>query len=227
MQSAENQPEPAPNRTVKSTESWARDDPSPDVNSLPEGASYRPRHSSPSGKRVLAHPAPGVAGADRSQGAPVHKAATEGGSQPEEKPAPRRKRPATKNASRKRSPKTAANKRSHVCSVRLNDDEKNRLATAAAASRTSLPAFLARSGLAAARDPDRASAAIAGEREVVAELFAARRHLGHVGNNLNQLARAVNSGGQPADVQLHAVLIAVQRAIHRVQTATDQLLEHR
>ncbi|WP_328967535.1 MobC family plasmid mobilization relaxosome protein [Streptomyces sp. NBC_00239] len=175
----------------------------------------------------MPHPAPGVAGADRSQGAPVHEAATEGGSQPEEKPAPRRKRRATKNASRKRSPKTAANKRSHVCSVRLNDDEKNRLATAAAASRTSLPAFLARSGLAAARDPDRASAAIAGEREVVAELFAARRHLGHVGNNLNQLARAVNSGGQPADVQLHAVLIAVQRAIRRVQTATDQLLEHR
>ncbi|MFD9796796.1 plasmid mobilization relaxosome protein MobC [Streptomyces sp. NPDC059070] len=175
----------------------------------------------------MARPAPGVAGADRSQGAPVHQAATEGGSQPEEKPAPRRTRRATKNASRKRPPKTAADKRSYVCSVRLNDTEKSLLATAAAAARTSLPAFLARSALAAARDPEHAVGAIAGERELISELFAARRHLGHVGNNLNQLTRAVNSGDQPGDAHLDAVLTAVRRATGRVQAATDRLLEHR
>ncbi|MFI6005026.1 plasmid mobilization protein [Streptomyces sp. NPDC051366] len=175
----------------------------------------------------MAEPAPGVAGADRSQGAPVHEAATEGGSQPEEKPAPRRKRRATKNTSRKRSPKTAADKRSHVCSVRLNDDEKHHLTTAAAAARTSLPAFLARSALAAARDPEHAAGAIAGERELISEMFAARRHLGHVGNNLNQVARAINSGDRPADAHLDAVLTAVRRATDRVQAATDRLLEHR
>ncbi|MFF9980428.1 plasmid mobilization protein [Streptomyces erythrochromogenes] len=179
------------------------------------------------GKRVLAKPAPGVAGADRSQGAPVHEAATEGGSQPEEKPAARRKRRATKNASRKRSPKPAADKRSYVCSVRLNDDEKYHLAAAAAAARTSLPAFLARSALAAARDPEHAAGAIAGERELISEMFAARRHLGHVGNNLNQVARAINSGDRPADAHLDAVLTAVRRATDRVQAATDRLLEHR
>ncbi|MFC0844685.1 plasmid mobilization relaxosome protein MobC [Streptomyces noboritoensis] len=175
----------------------------------------------------MARPAPGVAGADRSQGAPVHQAATEGGSQPEEKPASRRTRRATKNASRKRSPKTAADKRSYVCSVRLNETEKSLLATAAAAARTSLPAFLARSALAAARDPEHAAGAIAGERELISELFAARRHLGHVGNNLNQLTRAVNSGDRPADAHLDAVLTAVRRATDRVQAATDRLLEHR
>ncbi|WP_314245735.1 MULTISPECIES: plasmid mobilization protein [unclassified Streptomyces] len=175
----------------------------------------------------MAHPAPGVAGANRSQGAPVHEAATEGGSQPEEKPAPRPKRRATKNASRKRSPKPAADKRSYVCSVRLNDDEKHRLATAAAAARTSLPAFLARSALAAARDPEHAAGAIAGERELISEIFAARRHLGHVGNNLNQVARAINSGDRPTDAHLDAVLTAVRRATERVQAATDRLLELR
>ncbi|MFD5510052.1 plasmid mobilization relaxosome protein MobC [Streptomyces sp. NPDC127051] len=175
----------------------------------------------------MAKPAPRVAEADRSQGAPVHEAATEGGSQPEETPAPRSKRHATKNASRKRSPKTAADKRSYVCSVRLNDDEKHHLATAAAAARTSLPAFLARSALAAARDPEHAAGAIAGERELISEMFAARRHLGHVGNNLNQVARAINSGDQPADAHLDAVLTAVRRAIDRVQAATDRLLELR
>ena len=54
-------------------------------------------------------------------------------------------------------------------------------------------------------------------------MFAARRHLGQVGNNLNQVARAINSGGQPAEID--AVLAAVQRAVFRVQAATDRLLD--
>ncbi|WP_413100163.1 plasmid mobilization protein [Streptomyces sp. Inha503] len=154
----------------------------------------------------------------------VREAATEGGSQPEEKPS-RRKRRDVKKTSRKRSPKPPARKRDYVCSVRLNDDEKNQLSTAASATRTSLPAFLARSGLAAAQDLDNTAAAIAGRRELVAELFAARRHLGQVGNNLNQIARAINSGGEPAEID--AVVMAVQRAVTRVQAATDLLLDQR
>lgn len=193
----------------------------PVSNSLPVRASYRPRHSSPLGKASLALPAPGVAGADRHRGAQVGQAATEGGSQ-QEKPAPQRKRRATKNRSRKRSPKSHANKRVHVCSVRLNDDEKYVLTAAATATRTSLPAFLARSGLAAASDLDASAAAIAGRRELITELFAARRHLGHVGNNLNQVARALNSGAQPAE--LDAVIAATEHAVQRVQHATNQFL---
>lgn len=189
-------------------------------------ASYRPRHSSPSGKRVLAMPAPEGAGAVQHRGVLDREAATEGGSQPE-KPAPRRKRRAAKTASRKRSPKTNPDKRSYVCSVRLNDTEKQLLTDAAAAARTSLPAFLARAALAAAREPESAAGSIAGERELISEIFAARRHLGHVGNNLNQLARAVNSGDRPSDAQLDAVLDAVRRATERVQAATDKLLESR
>ncbi|MEU7148676.1 plasmid mobilization relaxosome protein MobC [Streptomyces sp. NPDC045456] len=110
-----------------------------------------------------------------------------------------------------------------MCSVRLNHGEKAMLDAAANATRTSLPAFLARSGLAAAHDLDSTAAAIAGHRELVAELFAARRHLGQVGNNLNQVARAINSGGQPREID--AVIAAVQRTVSRVQAATDHLLE--
>ncbi|MET8217529.1 plasmid mobilization protein [Streptomyces hirsutus] len=152
----------------------------------------------------------------------VREAASEGGSQPEGKPSPRKRRDA-KKTSRKRSPKPPAHKRDYVCSVRLNGDEKNLLAAAASATRTSLPAFLARSGLAAAHDLDNTAAAVAGHRELVAELFAARRHLGQVGNNLNQVARAINSGGRPMEID--AVVAAVQRAVTRVQAATDRLLE--
>lgn len=190
----------------------------------PSGASYPPRHSSPSGKAAWPEPAPGVAGADQHRGVLACGAATEGGSQPEEKPSPRERRD-VKKTSRKRSPKPPSHKRDYVCSVRLNDDEKTLLSAAASATRTSLPAFLARSGLAAAHDLDNTAAAIAGHRELVAELFAARRHLGQVGNNLNQIARAINSGGQPAEID--AVVAAVQRAVTRVQAATDRLLDQR
>lgn len=185
-------------------------------------ASYPPRPSSPSGKTASGHPAPRVAGPDQHRGAQVRAAATEGGSQPEEQPSRRKRRGATKTV-RKRSPKSGGDKRVHVIYVRLNDTEKTVLTAAATTTRTSLPAFLARSGLAAAHDLDNTAAVIAGHRELVAELFAARRHLGQVGNNLNQAAKALNSGGWPA--QLDAVLVATHRAVQRVQDATDQLLQ--
>ncbi|MDX2819919.1 MobC family plasmid mobilization relaxosome protein [Streptomyces ipomoeae] len=191
------------------------------LNSVSGRASYRSRHSSPSGKAPSTGPAPGVAGADQHRGALVREAATEGGSQPEKQPSPRKRRDA--KTSRKRSPKPSAHKRAYVCSVRLNDDEKSLLSAAATTARTTLPAFLARSGLAAARDLDKTTAAIAGRRELVAELFAARRHLGHVGNNLNQITRAINAGAHPPE--LDAVIAATERAIQRVQHATDQLLD--
>ncbi|OIJ91668.1 hypothetical protein BIV24_15555 [Streptomyces colonosanans] len=163
-----------------------------------------------------------MAGAVQHRGALDHQAATEGGSQPgaEEQ---RRSRvdTAPTSTARKRSPQK--NKRARICNIRLSDDEWNRLTTAARTSRKSLPAYLVRAGLAAADDAENTAAAIAGHRDLIAELFAARRHLGQVGNNLNQVARAVNSGGQPAE--LDAVVSAVQRAVARVQAVTDRLLE--
>ncbi|MCB5905898.1 MobC family plasmid mobilization relaxosome protein [Streptomyces sp. SF28] len=90
-----------------------------------------------------------------------------------------------------------------MCNIRLNDDEWKHLTTAARSTRTSLPAYLVRAGLAAADDSENTAAAIAGHRELVTELFAARRHLGQVGNNLNQVTRALNSGGQPAEDEQH------------------------
>ena len=83
-----------------------------------------------------------------------------------------------------------------MISVRLNDDEKGLLTAAAKQTCTSLPAFLARAGLAAARDVENTAAAIADQRELVAELFAARRHLGWAGSNLNQVTKALNSGAE-------------------------------
>ncbi|MFL4905808.1 MobC family plasmid mobilization relaxosome protein [Streptomyces sp. MMS24-I2-30] len=109
-----------------------------------------------------------------------------------------------------------------MCYVRLNDAEKVALTAAAAATRASLPAFLARSALAAAHDLDNTAAAIAGRRETVSELFAARRHLSRVGNNLNQVAKVINSGAWPAEIGV--VLAATKRAVQRVDQTVEQLI---
>ncbi|WP_326812359.1 MobC family plasmid mobilization relaxosome protein [Streptomyces scopuliridis] len=174
------------------------------------------------GKAAWPSPAPGVAGAVQHRGALDRQAATEGGSQPGGEEQPRsRASAAPASTARKRSPQK--NKRARVCNIRLNDDEWSRLTTAARTSRKSLPAYLVRAGLAAADDSENTAAVIAGHRDLIAELFAARRHLGQVGNNLNQVVRAINSGGRPAE--LDAVVSAVQRAVARVQAVTDRMLE--
>ncbi|WP_432141100.1 plasmid mobilization protein [Streptomyces sp. bgisy084] len=123
---------------------------------------------------------------------------------------------------RKRSPLKSERKRSRMCNVRLNDDEWTRLHSAARVAHTSLPSYLVRAGLAAAEDSENTAAAVASRRDQVTELFAARRHLGMIGNNLNQAAKALNSGVWPAE--LDAVLAATHRAVQRVQDATEQLL---
>ncbi|MEV5381670.1 plasmid mobilization relaxosome protein MobC [Streptomyces sp. NPDC052721] len=144
-----------------------------------------------------------------------------GGSQPEGQ-SPSSKHRTSEKTARKRSPRSGNDKRVHVCCVRLNDTEKTVLTAAAAATRASLPAFLARSGLAAASDLNNTAAAIAGRRETISELFATRRHLNQVGNNLNQASKALNSGSWP--VEIDAVLAAVNRAVHRVDYAVQQLI---
>ncbi|HEX5569091.1 MAG TPA: plasmid mobilization relaxosome protein MobC [Streptomyces sp.] len=112
--------------------------------------------------------------------------------------------------------------RPHVRNTRFSDDELARVTAGARAAGLTLAGFLARAALSAARDLERTASAVAGEREVIAEFFAARRHLGHVGSNLNQIARAINAGAHPPE--LDAVIAATERAVQRVQHATDRLL---
>lgn len=85
----------------------------------------------------------------------------------------------------------------------------------------SLAGFLAYSGMAMARDQSRTAAAIATERDVLTELFAMRRQLGWAGSNLNQAAKALNSGGDVP--HLAEVLADIQRAANAVKTAADRV----
>ncbi|MFB6484247.1 MobC family plasmid mobilization relaxosome protein [Streptomyces virginiae] len=226
MTSAENPREAEQDQLVRPAESPERDHRSPGANSLPGGASYPFGHSTIGGVSK-GFPAPGGQGLVRRRGTPDEEAATEGGSQPggEQQPT-HESASAAPAAARTRRRTYKRRQRPNVCSVRMSDDELVLVATAAKTAGVTLAGFFARAALSAARDPQTSAAAIAGRREMVAELFAARRHLGQIGNNLNQLARAINSGAQPPDAQLNAALDAVHGASARVQGATDQLLEH-
>lgn len=171
-----------------------------EVRTLPRGGVSEPE------------PAPGVAGTDRHQGAPVGKAATVGGSQPGTTP----HRGLARGKSRPRDKKQRP-----ACSVRLNTTERALTQAGADSVGMSLAGFLAYSGMAMARDQSRTAAAIATERDVLSELFAMRRQLGWAGSNLNQAAKTLNSGAEVP--HLAEVIVDIQRAANAVRIAADRV----
>ncbi|MCM2392042.1 plasmid mobilization protein [Streptomyces albipurpureus] len=203
------------------------DEGSVDCNSTSARASWC-ESIAPGGSNALASPAPGVTEVDRHQGAPVHRDGAEGGSHPEEGNQHCHSEQCahavvSKPAVQQRERLRDEHKRVRQPSCRMNDDEYQLLVRAAAACRMSVASFLAHTSLKAARDLDRTAAQIADERSMVNELFALRRHLGQIGNNLNQIAKATNSG---ADVpHTGAVLNAVHRAASRVDQFTQRYLD--
>ncbi|MCX5059071.1 MULTISPECIES: plasmid mobilization protein [Streptomyces] len=169
-----------------------------------------------------------MAGADRRQGAPIRQDAAEGGSHPEEGEnhschsadcAHTMPKPHVQQRERLRDEK----KRMHQPSCRMNDDEYQLLVRAAAACNMSIASYLARAALKAARNLDRTAAEIAGEREMLKELFGLRIALNRIGNNLNQVAAALNSD-EPAP-QATAVLSAVDRISLRVDAFLRRYLD--
>ena len=184
----------------------------------------------PVGSNALANPVPVTGPASgRHRGAPAGGDAAEGGLHPVVEETPHTCHTANCTHAvpdiahvQQRERQYAERKRLRQPSCRMNDDEYQVLIQAAAACRMSVATFLARAAMNAARDLERTAAEIASEREIVAELFALRRHLGYLGNNLNQIAKVLNSGADAP--QALTVLDAVQRAASRVETATGRLL---
>ncbi|MFG2224507.1 plasmid mobilization relaxosome protein MobC [Streptomyces sp. NPDC048644] len=107
----------------------------------------------------------------------------------------------------------------------MNDAEFARLTKAADQCEMSNAAFLAYAVDKAARDLTRTAAEIATEREVINEIFAARRHLGRIHGLFNQVTKALNSGADSP--HLDATTQAVHDAARRMDEAADALLAHR
>ena len=106
-----------------------------------------------------------------------------------------------------------------------NDAELAIVKEAAARSNSAPAAWAARAVLDVATEvvvPVSADA-----RDVLQEVIQSRGQLGRIGNNLNQIAYVLNSGGTVAPAQLAAVLERVEDAVRRVDEATMQLMRER
>ncbi len=159
-------------------------------------------------------PALGGAGEARHQGVPDSGAATEGGSQPggeEPPPAATRTRPRLRQSVQ----------RDQVRSVRLTHDELETVKRAAEAAGLKTAGFLADAAVAVAQAQCGSKAWLLDQRGRVEELMAASAQLARVGNNLNQIARVLNSGGQADYVD--ETVARVLRAAARVEDAAIEI----
>ncbi|WP_368733286.1 MobC family plasmid mobilization relaxosome protein [Streptomyces alkaliphilus] len=110
-----------------------------------------------------------------------------------------------------------------VC-PRFAENEFADLTRAAAHSSMTVGGYVAEAALAAAR-ADNPEAAVADHRRAVRELMTANTRLAAIGNNLNQLARHLNSGGAlPARSVTLRLLDRVRDAIENVDDTVDAVL---
>lgn len=99
--------------------------------------------------------------------------------------------------------------------VYVSEEEAVRLAKLAAEQHVTVPRLLVESALSGAETPTQRRAAIA-------ELFALRRSLAGMANNVNQLARAANTDGR-APVGTAAALQSIVRAVERIDETIDRV----
>jgi uncharacterized protein (DUF1778 family) len=104
--------------------------------------------------------------------------------------------------------------RPNAIKLRLTDAEQDALTTRAAAAHRSIQRFLVETALADHQQAPRPNATL------TAELTSLRRLVSNLANNMNQIARRLNSGGHP-DGRLPATTEMVRRAMTRLDAALE------
>ena len=178
------------------------------------GASCAFGHSPVGGAPCTRSCAPGVAQDPGRQGAAGDGCGAEGGAAPRTSPA---------SARPQRRTRTRQNKQRTAVSVRLSTTERASVKAAAEHTGASLAKFMANASLAAAHDINRVAANLLDLRGTIRELIAARTELARIGNNVNQIARAFNSGADPIGAE--AALVDLRRAAARVEAAAQRLAD--
>lgn len=108
--------------------------------------------------------------------------------------------------------------RQHAHRVLVTPEEEAALVRLAEAQRVTVPRLLVESALSGAGETPTQ------RREAMAELFAVRRLLAAVSNNVNQVARHANAGPEfPADAA--GALQGVRRVVERIDAAIDDLAD--
>ena len=102
--------------------------------------------------------------------------------------------------------------------VKVTAEEEARLVVLSKRQRVTIPRLLVSSAL----SRDTARITVEQQRELLTELFAIHRLLGNMANNVNQVAKAVNSTGDVPPQTPH-VYNAAFNAIRRVNETIDKL----
>ncbi|MGP3948493.1 plasmid mobilization protein [Streptomyces sp. 7N604] len=111
--------------------------------------------------------------------------------------------------------------RDQVRSVRLTQDELETVKRAADAVGLKTAGFLADAAVTVAQAQGGPKAWLLDQRGRLEELMAASAQLARVGNNLNQVARVLNSGGQAEYVD--EAIARVLRAAARIEAAAIEV----
>jgi hypothetical protein len=106
--------------------------------------------------------------------------------------------------------------RQHAIKVKLDDAEYDAIAARAADCKLSVQRFLVSCAL-ARRSPAGAPQVAGVRTSLTAELTGLRRLTANLANNINQIARVLNSGGTP-DGSIAATADAVRRATARIDS---------
>lgn len=131
---------------------------------------------------------------------------------------------AAKQRARRRERQEEAPRRRRV-NLAFNEAELAVLQEAARREDMAVAAWAARAALAVAAE--KVVPVPVDARDVLQELIQSRGQLQRIGNNLNQIARVLNSDGEVTDAQVEAVLKYVQAAVRRVDEATLQVMRER
>jgi hypothetical protein len=110
--------------------------------------------------------------------------------------------------------------RRYEMTMRFTGPEYDEIAARAAQARLSVPRYLVDSALAEAQQPEAVPPA------VVAEVVAVKRLVANVANNVNQIARKLNSGAAP-DGSIAPALDAARSAMSRLDTVLDRVDRYR
>jgi hypothetical protein len=130
-----------------------------------------------------------------------------------------------RRAPKRRREREAKGRRTNRFLVSYNDTELTVVTAAATRDNQALASWVGTAALDVAKE--KVVPVSTDSRDVLAELIQARNQASRIGNNVNQMTKALNADGTVTGAQLAAALDAVLKSVKRLDEATLQVMRER